>query len=91
MKQRKWKLTSKIMGVNFILLLVSLLITYVLSMSLYEELYVKYIESTQIARMEKIEEQYKNGLELEELREKMEWLNSVSEIQGIVVKDFEEL
>ena len=60
MKQRKWKLTSKIMGVNLILLLVSLLVTYVLSMSLYEELYVKYVESTQIARMEKIEEQYKN-------------------------------
>ena len=91
MTQRKWKLTSKIMGVNFILLLVSLLVTYVLSMSLYEELYVKYIESTQIARMEKIEEQYKNGFELEELREKIEWLYSVSEVQGIVVKDFEEL
>ena len=78
MKQRTLKLNIKIFLLNFFILLMSIIGAYFLSHFFYERLYKTYVEATLIDRTERIMDQYENGVEIEELSEKIEWLSSIS-------------
>lgn len=91
MKKRILKLNTKICLVNFSVLLVVIISACFLSHYLYERLYMEYVGATLIERTEKIVNQYEDGLEIEELCEKIEWFSSVSHGEIVLFCDAEKL
>lgn len=91
MKQRIIKFTYKIWLVNFCILLISIICAYFLSHFFYEQLYETYVKATSIDRAERIVDQYENGLEIEELSEKIEWLSSIAFGKVSLITEFNQM